>query len=238
MKLNLVSTNFKSFIKNILKIFGWKLVKIRKPPEPNPYGKLDYDVLKSMNDCKGILHLGAHRGTEAEVYNWFGKNVVWVEALPSIYNELKDNLFFYKNQIPLQALLSDKDDELLDFYISNNDAACSSMSNFTDEINKSNVYMGRNFKMLKKIKIKSSTLDSLLLKNNIISSNYDHWVMDLQGAELKALKGASESIKYCKSLQIEVSKKKFTDAPQIDRIRVRHSTWIVSATLVQAPGAA
>ena len=72
----------KSIIKKFLRILGWKLIKIRKPPEPNPYGKLDVDVLKFMNNSKGILHLGAHRGLEAEVYNWFGKQVIWVEALP------------------------------------------------------------------------------------------------------------------------------------------------------------
>ena len=68
----------KSIIKKLLRILGWKLIKIRKPPEPNPYGKLDIDVLRSMNNSKGILHLGAHRGLEAEVYNWFGKKVIWV----------------------------------------------------------------------------------------------------------------------------------------------------------------
>lgn len=209
MSLNIKKLALKSFIKKIFKLCGWNLIKFRKPPEPNPYGKINFELLKKMNDCKGILHLGAHRGTEAEVYNWFGKKAIWVEASPFIFNELKENLFFYKNQIPLQALLSDVDNEELDFYISNNDGACSSISNFTDEINKSVIYKGRNFKMLKKIKLKSCTLDTLFKKNNIIPSNYDHWIIDLQGAELKTLKGSTESIKNCKSILIEVSKKKF-----------------------------
>ena len=88
----------KSIIKKLLRILGWKLIKIRKPPEPNPYGKLDIDVLRSMNNSKGILHLGAHRGLEAEVYNWFGKKVIWVEALPKTYELLLENLYVYKNQ--------------------------------------------------------------------------------------------------------------------------------------------
>ena len=33
--------------------------------------------------------------------------------------------------------------------------------------------------------------------------------MDLQGSELKALKGATNSLKFCKSIYIEVSTKKF-----------------------------
>ena len=71
----------KLIIKKILRKLGWKLIKIRKPPEPNPYGRLDDDVLKSINNSTGIVHLGAHRGLEAEVYNWFGKMdelLIWI----------------------------------------------------------------------------------------------------------------------------------------------------------------
>ena len=101
----------KSIIKKILKLLGWKLIKITKPPEPNPYSKLNENILKYINNCSGILHLGAHRGVEAEVYNWFGKNVIWIEALPENFENLKENLYFYKNQKAFLALLSDRNDE-------------------------------------------------------------------------------------------------------------------------------
>ena len=35
---------------------------------------------------------------------------------------------------------------------------------------------------------------------------YNHWVLDLQGSELLALKGAKNSLQYCNSLTIEVSR--------------------------------
>ena len=199
----------KKAIKKTINFFGWELIKKRIPPEPNPYGEIDIELLKSINNSKGILHLGAHRGTEAEVYNWFGKNIVWVEALPEIFSHLKMNLMFYKNQIPLLALLSDSDNEEINFNVSNHDGACSSMFKFTDEINKSSMWAYRKYKMTKEIKLKSITLDSLLINNQIDPQKYDHWVMDLQGAELKVLKGATNSLKYCKSIYIEVSTKQF-----------------------------
>ncbi len=201
----------KNIINKIINKFGWTLIKKRKPRAPNPYGKIDYNNLKCMNDCKGILHLGAHRGSEAEVYNWFGKNVVWVEAFPTIFRSLEENLMFYKNQIPLLALLSDTDGEDVDFYISNHDAACSSMYNFTNEIYNNEVWSRESgkYEMLRKIKLKTMKLDTLLENNNIDAKNFDHWIIDLQGAELKALKGGVNSIKYCKSMHVEVSKKKF-----------------------------
>ena len=107
----------KKTIKSFLSKFGWKLIKIRRIPEPNPFGKIDINLLKTINESTGIIHLGAHRGTEAEIYNWFGKNVIWIEASPEIFESLKENLFFYKNQKPIQALLNDKDGELINFNI-------------------------------------------------------------------------------------------------------------------------
>ena len=56
------------------------------------------------------------------------------------------------------------------------------------------------------INLKTSTIDDLILKNKIEIESFNHWVLDLQGAELLALKGADKSIEYCKSLFIEVSK--------------------------------
>ena len=51
-----------------------------------------------------------------------------------------------------------------------------------------------------------SKLDSFVKKNSIDISEYSHWVVDLQGAELLALKGAENSLKFCKTILIEVSK--------------------------------
>ena len=63
------------------------------------------------------------------------------------------------------------------------------------------------FKKLKrKIKLKMRTLDSLLNEKNIDAAKYNHWVMDLQGAELLTFMGATESIKSCRSIYIEISK--------------------------------
>ena len=45
----------KNFVKKVLRFFGWKLIKLRKPPEPNPYGKLDIDVLNSINNSSGFF---------------------------------------------------------------------------------------------------------------------------------------------------------------------------------------
>lgn len=215
----------KSIIKKILQKLGWKLIKLRKPPEPNPYGKLDDDVLKSINNSTGIVHLGAHRGLEAEVYNWFGKNVIWVEALPKLYDQLSENLYFYKNQLAFQALLTDEDDKDTNFYVSNYDSACSSIYEFTENIKSSEIWSDRNHKMIDTLNLKSKKLDTLFDKENIDPKQYNHWILDLQGAELLALKGAEKSLESCKSIYIEVSKKKFyTEGVLWDELK----EWLIS----------
>jgi FkbM family methyltransferase len=215
----------KTIIKKILQKLGWKLIKLRKPPEPNPYGKLDEDILKSINNSTGIVHLGAHRGLEAEVYNWFGKKVIWVEALPKLYSELSDNLYFYKNQKAFQALLTDKDDIDTNFFVSNYDSACSSIYEFTENIKSSEIWSDRNHQMIDTLNLKSKKLDTLFDKENIDPKEYNHWILDLQGAELLALKGAEKSLESCKSIYIEVSKKKFyTEGVLWDELK----EWLIS----------
>lgn len=48
-------------------------------------------------------------------------------------------------------------------------------------------------------------LDTILKDQKISADGYDHWVIDLQGAELLALKGSEKSLQYCKSMSVEVS---------------------------------
>ncbi len=195
----------KSLLKNLLRQFGYKISKIRQPSSHQQFGIRDLESLEALNDAKGVLHLGAHKGNEAEVYSWFGKKVFWVEAIPYIYNQLKDNIHPYKNQKAVCALLGDRDNLEKKFYISSNDAASSSIYEFSANTLNGKYFPKRKLKMHKSVLLKTSKLDTILEKNNILASEYDHWVVDLQGAELLALKGAEKSLKYCKSMSIEVS---------------------------------
>ncbi len=195
----------KRVVKKIFRTLGFKIIRIGPPYTSNPYGKVDLETLDCINKSKGILHLGAHKGTEAEVYNWFGKKVIWFEAVPHIFDQLKDNLYFYGDQRAFHALLGDQDNVQKDFFISSNDSASSSLFNFSNKVNKDG-WEGRKIHMKKKIKLKMSKLDTILSKNNIDAKNYNHWIVDLQGAELLAFKGAENSLKFCNSISVEVSK--------------------------------
>ena len=204
----------KKIIKRLINFFGWKLIKIqtqeKKPKEfayPKPSIK-DFEVMLKSN---GILHLGAHRGNESGIYNWFNKNVLWIEAIPEIFEELEINIRYQFGQKAICALLGDEDKKKTKFYLSNNDKASSSIFNLSSDVKEEKLWAGRSIKMNDYIFLEMRTLDSILDEHKIKAFNYDHWVVDLQGAEMIFLKGAVRAIEDCKSISIEVSKKEFYD---------------------------
>ena len=198
----------KRIIKKILRPLGFKLIRIGPPYKSNPYGKIDLETLDCMNKSNGIMHMGAHKGTEAEVYNWFGKKVIWFEAVPHIFDQLEDNLYFYCDQKAFHVLLGDQDNVEKEFFISSNDAASSSLFQFSNEVLEKG-WDKRKIYMKKKIKLIMFKLDTILKKNNILPNEYNHWVVDLQGSELLFFKGTEDALKSCNSISVEVSKVKY-----------------------------
>ena len=173
---------FKKNIKKIINYYGWKLTKNYKN---NSYtnSKPNLKLLEAISASKGILHMGAHRGTEAAVYDWFHKKTIWIEANPKIFIDLQNNVTSYVSQRAFNILLYEVDDKEFLFNISNNDGASSSIYDFGTESLKDNL------KMIETIKLKSKKIDTFFLQNSIDSKEYDFWVMDIQGAELPVLKG-------------------------------------------------
>jgi len=200
------TNSFKKIIKLFLKKFGWRLEKVVMPKEYRPYPP-EKKLVDEIIDSTGVLHLGAHRGGEAPIYEYFAKSVVWVEANPKIFESLKENLFTFRKQKPLCALLGNTDGKIIDFNLSNNDSASSSIFEYGELCTGTkSLWPHKKLKMLNKIQLKMRTLDSLLNENGIDPSKYNHWIMDLQGAELLTFMGATESIQSCRSIYIEISK--------------------------------
>ena len=186
-------------IKNILKIFlfnsGW-IVKKKYKNKTYTNKEPTLEILEQIFKSNGIIHMGAHRGTEAAVYDWFNKKTIWIEADPKIFLDLQINISEYINQKAYNFLLYNKDDELLNFNISSNDSASSSIF----QLGKKS--LETKIKTVETIKIKTKTFDKFVEENNI-------WIVDIQGAELLAMKGAEKSLKKCKSILIEVSKEEY-----------------------------
>jgi len=95
----------------------------------------------------------------------------------------------------------DKDDEEIVFNVSNNYQSSSILEFGTHSIEHPYIVY------VDKIHQKSITIDTFFERNNIDASKYNFWNFDIQGAELIALKGSIQSIKYASVLYLEVNEK-------------------------------
>lgn len=151
----------------------------------------------------GALHLGANAGQEAEIYQRHGiRKVIWVEAEPQTYLELVKHLKKYPNHIALLACVSDQDDSEVVFHVANNNSQSSSIFELgTHRQEHPTVHYVREFTT------QTVRVDTLL-KNNGLTIGRDWFLnIDLQGAELLALKGMGELLWNFKWAYIEVNEK-------------------------------
>ena len=155
-------------------------------------------LLYNNINITGAFHLGAHNCEELSFYNNLGvknDNIVWIDAIPEKVVQAK------RRGIPnvYNAVITDTDDEEIIFNISNNGQSSSVLEFGThSKAYPSIVYVN-------KIRQKSITIDTFFERNNIDASKYNFWNFDIQGAELLALKGATQSIKYAKAIYLEVN---------------------------------
>jgi FkbM family methyltransferase len=143
----------------------------------------------------GVLHVGAHRCEEQEVYDQcHAGEVIWIEANPSLCEEMQQK---YKNVY--QAVISDKDGEEVDFIITNNYQSSSILDLHEHKKEHPDVYE------IDRIKLKTVRLNTFLKSINAPKFNFMN--LDIQGVELYALKGMDEFLDNVQYIYTEVNTK-------------------------------
>jgi FkbM family methyltransferase len=140
----------------------------------------------------GVVHVGAHLGEEALSYSEAGiETVWWIEGNPDIIDTLKANVEPYEQKV-VCALVYDRDGADVSFHVTNYKSLSSSIFEFgTHRQVSPDVYF------VETKTLRGYTLDTIVARNGIAGCNFLN--MDLQGAELVALRGARtllESIDY------------------------------------------
>ena len=159
------------------------------------------NIIKSNNiNITGILHIGAHNCEELPTYNKLGitnDNIIWIDALSKKVEECKNS------GIPnvYNAIVTDEDDKPVIFNVSNNDQSSSVLQFKTHAIAHPDIVY------VDKTEGKTITIDTFLSINNLHSKKYNFWNLDIQGAELLALKGGIKSLKDVDILYLEVNEK-------------------------------
>lgn len=155
-------------------------------------------IVKKYGKPNGILHVGANIGEEAEAYDKAGvKNVIWIEANPSLIPILKETASKYGHDV-IQACIGDVNNEPVTFHVSNNAGQSSSYLDLgTHKIQHPEVHYTEDIPML------TECLDTIF-EGGLVA---DFLNLDIQGAELKALKGMSKLLPQFRFVYSEVNRK-------------------------------
>ena len=143
---------------------------------------IDFKILKAKYGihAHGVFHVGMHKAEEYSIYKGNGvKTIIFVEAN-------RDLAHAWKNEdddcYVVHAAVSDKVEEV-EFNITNNGAS-SSILELGDH---SKIYP--HIVNVGKIKMKTTTIDSINRKLGYNEQAWNVLHLDIQGAELKALRG-------------------------------------------------
>lgn len=150
----------------------------------------------------GILHVGAHLAEEADEYHKLGiDNVIWVEANEDNMSRIQDKVSRYGHTV-VQALISDTTDVDTVFHITNYDSMSSSIFEFG-----THPTFSPDTVFVEERKLRTATIDDLLLllPDECVGINLLN--LDIQGAELLALQGASKFLEQIQYIYTEVNDK-------------------------------
>jgi len=154
-----------------------------------------HELVKKYNIIfKGILHVGAHECEELKDYlKYLPMNkILWIEAIPQKVNLCKER---FPNILIENAVVSDKIENVR-FNVSNNGQSSSMLdfglhSTFHPHVH----YIGY-------FEAETKLLKDIICNYNI---EYNFLNFDIQGAELKALKGMEEYLPKVNYVYIEVN---------------------------------
>jgi FkbM family methyltransferase len=162
-------------------------------------------------NIRGIFHVGAHECQELQEYINSGipeENIVWVEGNDEIVEKMRGK--GVKNIV--NALVSDTESQVM-FNITNNGQSSSILNLGTHKDHYPHIVVSKTETKTTK------TVKQIQEENSLDFSNLNFWNFDIQGAELRALKGSGDLIKFADILYLEVNTEKvYEDGALINEI--------------------
>lgn len=154
---------------------------------------------------RSLVHVGAHLAQELERYEAEGlQQIMWVEASKAVHEQLAQRLRQHRGparHFSRCALLADRDGAEIEFREFNNAGMSNSIFSPTDQLRSRWPELDVTGTTET---IASITLDSLLA-GTPFERHVDVLVIDVQGAELLVLQGATQTLPSVTALICEVS---------------------------------
>ncbi|NEQ35516.1 MAG: FkbM family methyltransferase [Okeania sp. SIO3I5] len=148
---------------------------------------------------KGVIHVGAHEGPENSYYQKMGlKKILFIEANPVVFERLKNRVASYPNVKAVNYAISNVNGTV-DLHITSNEQSSSILPL------KKHQEIYPNIKETHQVKVESKKLDTLLPELKLNPSDYNILNIDIQGAELLALQGATNWLRNVDAINTEVN---------------------------------
>ena len=158
-------------------------------PDPNRF----------LRTARGVVHVGANVGQERFLYDRRGLDVLWIEPIPEVFAALQANIASFPRQRAIECLVTDRDGAEYEFNVANNGGESSSILALKEHRD-----VWPKVEFTSTIRLRSSTLATLLARENVDLDRYDALIMDTQGSELLVLKGAEPVLERFRFIKTEV----------------------------------
>jgi FkbM family methyltransferase len=156
------------------------------------------DIAAKYGLPEGVIHIGAHKMEEREDYLASDiKDIIWIEANPELVNH--NQSLISSSESVFECAISDVDNKIYDFNITNNGESSSILDLDLHKIHYPRIYVTET------IKVKSKRIDTLIKENSINIKDHDFVNIDIQGAELLALKGFGKLLNNIKFIYTEIN---------------------------------
>lgn len=149
---------------------------------------------------RGIIHIGAHELQERESYikcNLF--NTIWIEANPRIIEKLKNTIKLHETESLFNFAVTSKKEKEMDLNLASFDQSSSLLSFGTHK----EYYPHIDF--IEKIKVPAKRMDDFIEDFAIQMQNYNFINIDIQGAELQAIKSFGQYLSNIDFIYTEVN---------------------------------
>jgi FkbM family methyltransferase len=182
--------------------------------------KLFQHLARHGIDCSGVVQIGANSGQETSIFKANGmKWAVLVEPLEEQFEQLREGLAGDETYIPVKALCASLEGQEHIFHLASNSGQSSSFKTprriLTD-------YPKVRFK--RDVTLVSTTVDAIVDSvarehPALPVDDLDLLFMDVQGAELEVLKGATRLLRQVKCVWTEVSYDQYEDGASLEDVQ-------------------
>jgi len=173
-------------------------------------GLARYNAINPV-EPRGVLHVGAHLGGEVWAYHNMGlKTAVFIEANPEVFPGLEGTLANYRQYVAENNLTGLEKVVAVNCAASNENGTINFRITSSEQSSSilplkihSDIYP--TIEETHQVEVVAKTLDTILEELQINPADVNLINFDIQGAELLALQGATNLLKYVDAINTEVS---------------------------------